>query len=258
MTQQLRYHTLVNNIGKIYASESNVRTPLLQKGLDEIVGAIKPAEPADWKRVKADSEKLLHVWNVKEDSTASAAVVKMLTDMLNELSTTSLNHRPFEVPDRISHIHSSWGFDLPNESDDDGPLVTVSKLANPIEVKIEEIAPATKAVAVAVAAATTTKSVIIESKEECKSIDGDAEEEEEVEEVEVEVEEGEVLEPQEEVEEEEPAEEEEGLEVEEYISRGRKYWLDSKSQKLYANLEGDEVGDEIGALVNGKPVFLAK
>ena len=152
MTQQLRYHTLVNNIGKIYASESSVRTPLLQKGLDEIVGAIKPAEPADWKRVKADSEKLLHVWNVKEDSTASAAVVKMLTDMLNELSTTSLNHRPFEMPDRISHIHSAWGFDLPNESDDDGPLVTVSKLANPMEVKIEEIARVepTKSVAVPV------------------------------------------------------------------------------------------------------------
>ena len=92
MTQQLRYHTLVNNIGKIYASESSVRTPLLQKGLDEIVGAIKPAEPEDWKRVKADSEKLLHVWNVKEASTASAAVVKMLTDMLNELSTVSMNH----------------------------------------------------------------------------------------------------------------------------------------------------------------------
>jgi hypothetical protein len=255
MTQQLRYHTLVNNIGKIYASESSVRTPLLQKGLDEIVGAIKPAEPADWKRVKADSEKLLHVWNVKEDSTASAAVVKMLTDMLNELSTTSLNHRPFEMPDRISHIHSAWGFDLPNESDDDGPLVTVSKLANPMEVKIEEIARVepTKSVAAPV----TTKSVIIESKEECKSIEGDAEEEvEEVEEEEQQEEnEGEVLEP-----EEEPAEEvvEEGLEVEEYISRGRKYWLDSKSQKLYANLEGDDVGDEIGALVNGKPVFLAK
>jgi len=253
MTQQLRYHTLVNNIGKIYASESSVRTPLLQKGLDEIVGAIKPAEPADWKRVKADSEKLLHVWNVKEDSTASAAVVKMLTDMLNELSTTSLNHRPFEMPDRISHIHSAWGFDLPNESDDDGPLVTVSKLANPMEVKIEEIARVepTKSVAVPV----TTKSVIIESKEECKSVEGDAEEVEEVEEAEEQEEEGEVLEP-----EEEPAEEvvEEGLEVEEYISRGRKYWLDSKTQKLYANLEGDDVGDEIGALVNGKPVFLAK
>ena len=253
MTQQLRYHTLVNNIGKIYASESSVRTPLLQKGLDEIVGAIKPAEPADWKRVKADSEKLLHVWNVKEDSTASAAVVKMLTDMLNELSTTSLNHRPFEMPDRISHIHSAWGFDLPNESDDDGPLITVSKLANPMEVKIEEIARVepTKSVA----APTTTKSVIIESKEECKSVEGEVEEVEEVEEEEEQEEEGEVLEP-----EEEPAEEvvEEGLEVEEYISRGRKYWLDSKSQKLYANLEGDDVGDEIGALVNGKPVFLAK
>ena len=37
-----------------------------------------------------------------------------------------------------------------------------------------------------------------------------------------------------------------------------KYWLDKNSNKLYANEEGDEVGDEVGALRDGKPVFLVK
>ena len=83
--------------------------------------------------------------------------------------------------------------------------------------------------------------------------------EEEVEEVEEEVEEVEeeakavVVEP--EVEEEA---EDDGMEVEQITIRGRTYWIDTNTQKLYANAEGDEVGDEVGALVNGKPVFLAK
>ena len=64
----------------------------------------------------------------------------------------------------------------------------------------------------------------------------------------------EVVEPEEEEAEEE---EEEGLEVEQVTIRGRTYWLDSNTKKLYANLEGDEVGDEVGAMVNGKPLFLA-
>jgi hypothetical protein len=93
------------------------------------------------------------------------------------------------------------------------------------------------------------------------SMEGEVEEveeevvEEEVEEVEEEVEEEKVVEPTPEVEEEE---EDDGMEVEQITIRGRTYWIDTGSQKLYANAEGDEVGDEVGALVNGKPVFLAK
>jgi len=47
------------------------------------------------------------------------------------------------------------------------------------------------------------------------------------------------------------------MEVEQVTIRGRTYWIDTNSNKLYANAAGDEVGDEVGAMVNGKPVFLA-
>jgi len=74
------------------------------------------------------------------------------------------------------------------------------------------------------------------------------EEEEEEEEVKEEEEEEEV-----EVEEEV---EEEGMEVEQVFIRGRAYWLESGTNKLYANAAGDELGDEVGVMVNGKPRFL--
>ena len=57
---------------------------------------------------------------------------------------------------------------------------------------------------------------------------------------------------------EEVEEEEEGMEVEQVQVRGRTYWLDVNTKKLYSNAEGDEVGDEVGSMLNGKPVFLSK
>ena len=82
-------------------------------------------------------------------------------------------------------------------------------------------------------------------------------EEEEEEEVVEEVVEEEVIEPEEEEVEEEVEEEEEGMEVEKYFHRGRSYWRDTNTDKLYAVIDGDEVGDEVGALVGGKAQFLA-
>jgi hypothetical protein len=81
------------------------------------------------------------------------------------------------------------------------------------------------------------------------------EEEEEVEEEEVEEEVAEAEEAEEE-EAEEVEEAEEALEVEQMFIRGRSYWVDVNTKKLYADVN-EEVGDEIGALVNGKPVFLS-
>jgi hypothetical protein len=57
--------------------------------------------------------------------------------------------------------------------------------------------------------------------------------------------------------EEEEAEEEEGMEVDKVVIRGRSYWMDTNSKKLYAVVGDDDVGDEVGAIVNGKAVFLA-
>jgi hypothetical protein len=48
------------------------------------------------------------------------------------------------------------------------------------------------------------------------------------------------------------------MEVEQIFIRGRSYWLETNTKKLYAVVDGDDVGDEVGAMLNGKPVFLSK
>ena len=47
------------------------------------------------------------------------------------------------------------------------------------------------------------------------------------------------------------------MEVEQVFVRGRSYWFEAKTNKLFAN-DNDEVGAEVGAMVNGKANFLAK
>jgi hypothetical protein len=97
-----------------------------------------------------------------------------------------------------------------------------------------------------------------EEVEETKAVPKAQEAEEDVE-MEVEVEEEEVVEPEAEEEEIEVEEEEEaGMEVEQIFIRGRAYWLETNTQKLYAVTSDDDVGDEVGKMVNGKPLFLAK
>ena len=82
-----------------------------------------------------------------------------------------------------------------------------------------------------------------------------AEEEEEEEAEEEEAEEEEAEEEEAEEEEAEEEEEEEGMEVEQVTIRGRKYFKDVKTNKLYVD-DNDEPGEEAGAIVNGKPVFI--
>ncbi len=81
------------------------------------------------------------------------------------------------------------------------------------------------------------------------------EEEEEVEEEVEEEEEEEVVEPEEEVEEEEEGD---AMEVEQITIRGRQYWLETNTKKIYAVVDGDDVGDEVGEMVANKPRFYAK
>jgi len=65
-------------------------------------------------------------------------------------------------------------------------------------------------------------------------------------------------EEEEEEEEDEEEEEEEGMEVEVRTIRGKKYWYEAKTKKLYAIVGDDDVGDEVGILLaNGTPVMLA-
>ena len=74
--------------------------------------------------------------------------------------------------------------------------------------------------------------------------------------------EGSVVEPEvapedEEEDEEDEEDEVEGMEVDKVIIRGRSYWIDTKTKKLYAVIGDDDVGEEVGAILNGKAVFLA-
>jgi len=74
----------------------------------------------------------------------------------------------------------------------------------------------------------------------------DEDEDEEEVEVEVEVEN-----------EDEDEDEEEGMEVEVRTIRGKKYWYEAKTRKLFAIEGEDDVGDEVGILLaNGTPVLL--
>ena len=222
MSAQSRYRTLVANTGAIYSASQENRTSLLQKGLDEIVGAIQPMNSDQWSVVKTDSERLLKVWFSKERDHDPAAqeVVTQLVDLLRELST-DVPSPVLVVTDRIAHVH-----DRPLSLKEDAVEVASYKEseADEEEVKAEEEVEETE------------EEVEVEEEEAEETV----EEEEEVEEAEAE----------EEV-------EEEGLEVEQITIRGRTYWLETNTKKLYAIVGEDDVGDEVGALVNGKPVFLS-
>jgi len=283
MSAQLRYHTLVNNIGRIYSSEEKERTQYLQKGLDEIVGAIRPTTSDDWKRVKTDSDRLLKIWNVKENTdAASSVVVDQIRDMLLELSSAAASsvsssvvsypalkqqtlqnhqiHPTLEVSEKIAHVQEPLFASFVKTVPSSAPVVE-SKAEAEEEEEEEEIRVVVLSVSESKEGKEADEEEEVEEDEDEEEEVEEEEEEEEVEEEVVEPEEEEVeeevVEPEEEAEEAEEAEEE-GLEVEQITIRGRTYWLDVNTKKLYANLEGDDVGDEVGAMVNGKAVFLAK
>ena len=232
MYAQSRYTTLLKNVTSIYAATSDRRTDLLHTGLNEIVGGISPNSPVDWVKVRADSEILLRIWSTKENDNAALEVLNQLLGFLdiqaNSPSPLPTLHITDPPVDKIHHIKDDT-YEADDDDDDDDE---------------EEEEPPTKVIVV------KEKEEVVEEEEE--------EDEEEAVEVEIE-EEVEEVEAEEEVEEAEEAETEEGeAEVEQITIRGRTYWIDTSSNKLYANAAGDEVGDEVGAMVNGKPVFLAK
>jgi hypothetical protein len=263
MSAQTRFRTLVQHIGRIYSAkdEGGSRTELLQSGLNEIMTVIGPKDSKGWATVTADSERLLHIWVAKESDSTAAAVSTQLVNLLKELASheEEVEHPALIVsetrsqPDIIRHsggfmdsLAPVSSFPLPVSS---FPLPVSSTLSFPVASRFvpEPIS-----------------SVLVETKEDLEEedvreiniVNEEKVEEEEVVEEEVEEveEEEEVVEPEEEEVEEE---EEEGMEVEKYFHRGRSYWRDTNSDKLYAVIDGDEVGDEVGALVGGKPQFLA-
>lgn len=271
MAAQLRYRTLVHNIGRVYASSAEGRTDLLQSGLDEIVATQRPATAAEWNTVGTDSERLLKVWVAKEGGAAAHEAAAQIVDLLYELAAD---------PVGLSHAGCSTAEKPPVTA----PALVVTDSATAAD-RIAHVLPFFAPAADISSIPGGDKSIhIIESDDEAaEEADGDEveeEAEEEVEESEEEVdaeveaaeaeeeveEEGaaiiekaeEVLEPKEEEQEEEEEAEEEGMEVEQIFIRGRAYWHETNTHKLYELVGEDDVGDEIGELVGGKPRFYAK
>jgi hypothetical protein len=237
MSAQARYTTLLKNVTSIYAATSDRRTDLLHTGLNEIVGGISPNNPADWVKVRADSEILLRIWSTKENDNAALEVLNQLLGFLdiqaNSPSPLPTLHITDPPVDKIHHIKDVTYDDDDEDEDDDQPtkVIVVKEKEKVVDEGVEEEEVEEE----------EEEEVEAEEEAEAEEEEDEAEAEEEEEEEEVEVE----------------TEEADGMEVEQVTIRGRTYWIDTNSQKLYANAAGDEVGDEVGAMVNGKPVFLA-
>jgi glucan-binding YG repeat protein len=211
--------------GAIYASTPEARTALLQNGLSEIVNVIKPTDKDGWAIVKTDSERLLKVWYSNEEGTSYAKeVVDQILGILTEFSSA-----PAPAPAK-----------MPPQ----GERLSAAPVAMVISEKILHVEEAEEAEAEEAEAEAEAE----EAEAEAEAEEAEAEAEAEAEEAEAEAEEAEA---------EAEAEAEEAVEVEQIFIRGRSYWLDTNTQKLYANDENEEIGEEVGAMVNGKPVFLS-
>ena len=262
MSALTRYRTLVHNISRVYSSQEAGRTELLQAGIDEIVTVIAPVNATQWKTVKADTERLLHIWSVKEGGNpAASTVVAEITSILEELGAAA------PMADRISHVMPFPSLVVQETMSPiiSAPLTAPAPVgsAMPFPVVVEdaidseeededdaEEVPSVASVSEEESEVAEPDEEIVVVKEEAPAAAEEAEEEEEEEE--------EVVEPESEEEEEEEA----GMEVEQVMIRGRAYWKDTNTNKLYAVVRGedgeDDVGDEVGVLENGKPRFLAK
>jgi hypothetical protein len=266
MSALTRYRTLVHNISRVYSSQEAGRTELLQAGIDEIVTVIAPVNAVQWKTVKADTERLLHIWSVKEGGNpAASTVVAEITSILEELGAAA------PVADRIAHVMPFPSIVVQEKM---SPIISAPLMApapvgsvmpfpvvveDAIDSEEEEEDDAEEVLSVASVSeeesevAEPDEEIVVVKEEVASVVEAEAEAEEEEEE--------EVVEPEPE-EEEEEEEEEAGMEVEQVMIRGRAYWKDTNTNKLYAVVRGedgeDDVGDEVGVLENGKPRFLAK
>jgi len=276
MNTQTRYRTLVAHLAKVYAADETARTVALHEGLDEIVAKIQPEGAGAWKQVKADSQRLLKVWMARETRPGDAELAAQILDALDEFATDAA------VVAAVAAIVVT----PPEPTAATEEVEIVSVVEKPVTIKVEPVSvpvsvpvpvPVVKVVApvaapvkppalptLVVEEKPSTISHVLDYEEEEEEVETTEEEEEEVEEEEVEeeVEEEETTEEEEveeAVEEEvtEEEEEEEGMEVEKKIFRGRAYWLDVKTNKLYTVVGDDDVGDEVGKFVEGRPVFLA-
>ena len=260
MSAQQRYRTLIQFLTQIYsATDKNASTRSMNDGLAAIMVGACPNTNAEWETMSKDVSRLLKVWLIKENDPVAQEIASQIHDMLREFTV--------DAPVAASPP-GAFPLTVP------APTLIITDTPIPAAVDIREIsiiqhvsedgdvvASVSSAASVAEEEEAEVEEEEVEAEEEEVEAEEEEVEEEEVEEEEEEVEEEEVEEEEEVVEpeaEEEAEEEEEGMEVEQIFIRGRSYWLETNTKKLYAVVDGDDVGDEVGAMINGKPVFLSK
>ncbi len=272
MSAQQRYRTLVQHICRIYSANDGGMTALTA-GLNDILERINPSESSDWKKVQADSKRLLRIWHSRADDDDSAAdeVVDQITESLKEFTVIDvLVDKPILVVSEVTHVPVFNAVTLSANPDvvEEEVEEEVEEVEEEVEVEIEveedeaeeeEAEESTVVVIVKKEAVEDDSESVIEPSDEkddmpinngSSRMDLDDEDEEPVKS-------NGIIPAASEAEAEEEAEEEEeeGMEVEKRIIRGRPYWIDINTNKLYTIIGDDDVGDEVGAIFNGKPVF---
>lgn len=318
MSAQQRYSTLVKHICQIYSAKDD-GVAELTTGLHDILTRVNPDNAADWKKVQADSKRLLRVWHAcaDEDDAAADEVVDQIAESLKEFVASEVQiiaDKPtLEVTEVAVPVESSpifktvvvetGGDDSEEEEEEEeetAPLVVLKESAADIDDEEESVIEPADDEDLKILNEKTTMDIddeevedadqdlvgtpmeieegtpdeAAELEEAIAEAEADAEEDAEVaaavveeakekEEADKEAEAADSNEEEEEADieesgdekEEEAEEEEEGLEVEKRVIRGRPYWVDVNTNKLYAVIGDDDVGDEVGAIINGKPVF---
>lgn len=233
MSSVQRYRNLIVYLTQIYsAQDSTSRTALMQEALNGVMTTLAPSTNSDWEVVLNDVRRLLNVWEAKETDTVARCVVLQIEDMLKEFSQITKVSPKLMISETvrtpvISHVedHMTENDEMSSVSDD--------KVA--VEESDEEEAPEPE-----------EEETLEEEVSEEEAPEPDVAEDEEEEDTDPE--------PEESVDDKEASEEEAEaeMEVEQITVRGKTYWHDAASGKLFAVIEDDEVGDEIGILVNGK------
>lgn len=270
MSAQQRYRTLAHYIGRVYTAENGTRTDTMKTGLDEITAVVNPHDSRGWATVGADSNRLLKVWEAKENNPAAAVAAAQIGDLLAELAAEATAPVGTSAPvlvvqEHIQHVHP-FGYHQTPITTRPVPTDEVSSIASSESSHSSEESDDSASVASSVKQVTIMAAPAVPlTEEEAEATDDEAEvnhldEDSDGAEVEAAEDESEkastvsapVPDIEEAAEEADAEDEEEATQVK---IAGTMYWLEKATQILYAVADDDEVGDEVGKMVDGKPVF---
>lgn len=272
MSAQLRIRTLITHMGRVYSAHADERTQIATTAIDDIVVKLNPLTPEQWVHAEHDVRRILNVWRESEGrtpaamefasnilsafteaaaATAAGAVAAALQHEVVTLPELEITEKPAPEVRLLTLSLPQPVFDEDADEDEDEDEeeeeVEVEEEEDEDEEEAEpEPAPVKKLPAPAPAPAPVAE---VDSLADGDEEGADAEAEDNDEEAIVEPEAEADADAEEEV-------EEEGMEVEKRTIRGRDYWIDINTNKLYAVADDDEVGDEVGAVINGRPVFV--